>query len=432
MRFGIQAVGSEGDVRPLIALGAGLRTAGHRVTISICGDRRIDYAEVCKRYGLRYLDSGEFLDFAVSGANATLCHGNAWHREIHQTFFVDNDNENIMYDAALSLCADNDVMISHYLCYPAKAAVVKTGVPHVSVQLTYEHTPTQYRPCRIGMPNLGPQLNLISWHELFQGAGIGLKPAYLRFWNNKGLPPFDDLWSLYFSDDLNLLAVSGLFCPQQPDWQNLHVVTGFLNQPSTASSPQLSDRVNAFLASGDPPVFMTFGSAGQIYSGADVEQDTQLFVDAVTAAGCRAVIQTSGGMESNDSQEVRGGSNDQILLTEWIPYDEIFAKCALAVHHAGIGTCQLSLRHNCPSVLIPFTEHHALFAHRLYELGVGPQPILHTNITPTSLAAQICQVLSNNQYRDRATAAGEQLRREDGVVRAVEVISRRFMSACKS
>jgi len=425
MRFGIQAVGSEGDVRPLIALGAGLSAAGHRVTMAICGDRRIDYAEVCRCHGLLYLDSGESLDFTLSGTRASSQHGNAWHREIHQTFFVENGNEDIMYDAALSLCAENDVMISHYLCYPAKAAVEKSGVPHVSVQLTYEHTPTQHRPCRIGMPSLGPRLNMVSWRELFQAAGVGLKPPYLRFWNDKGLPPFADLWSLYFSDDLNLIAVSELFCPQQPDWKDLHVVTGFLNPPAVADPPQLPQRVKEFLAAGDPPVFMTFGSAGQIYSGSDAAQDTRLFVDAANAAGCRAVIQTGGG-DTADSPFTPQESSKQVLFTDWIPYDEMFAHCALAVHHAGIGTCQLSLKHDCPSVVIPFTEHHALFAGRLHRLGVCPRPVMHKSATATNLAAQICQVRSQSDYRNRAASAGSQLRREDGVGRAVDVISKRF------
>ena len=317
-------------------------------------------------------------------------------------------------------------MISHYLCYPAKAAVEKTGVPHVSVQLTYEHTPTEYRPCRIGMPNLGPRLNSISWAELFQGAGVALKPPYLRFWNDKGLPPFDDLWSLYFSRDLNLIAVSELFCPQQPDWEDLHVVTGFLNLPSSTSRPQLSDKVKAFLADGEPPLFMTFGSAGGIYSGASAERDTRLFVDAAIKADCRAVIQTTGGKAAEWMESSTSDGNDQILFTDWIPYDEILSRCSLAVHHAGIGTCQLALKHGCPSVVIPFTEHHALFANRLHQLGVCPRPLMRKSITPTALAAQIAQALANPNYHRQAEAYGNKLRGEDGVGRAVEVIMHRF------
>lgn len=426
MRFGIQAVGSEGDVRPLIALGAGLHQAGHAVTISICGDRRIDYAEVCDRYGLRYLGNAGALDFGVSAARANSQHGNSWHRAIHRTFFIDNGNEDRMYEAALSLCADNDVLISHYLCYPAKAAVLRTGAPHASVQLTYEHTPTAYRACRIGMPSLGPRLNLIAWRELFQASGVGLKAPYLRFWRQQGLPPFDELWSLYFSDDLNLLAVSELFCPQQPDWEQRHVVTGFLNPPRTAPAPDLPERVQAFLDAGEPPVFMTFGSAGQIYAGADAERDTQLFVDAAVAAGCRAVIQTDRGSVEQASTLGASRRSNQILFTDWIPYGPMFASCALAVHHAGIGTCQLSLRHNCPSVAIPFTEHHALFAERLRQLGACPQPVMHKSLTATGLAAQIQQVLANGSYRQQAAEAGAQLRREDGVGRAVQALSTRF------
>ncbi len=426
MRFGVQTVGSEGDVRPLVALAAGLRATGHEVSVSICGDSRVNYRPLCQSLDLRLVDSPLGLDFSSIADTLSCKSGAEWSREFHRLLFVDNRREDSMYDIATSMCAENDVLISHYLCYPAKAAVAKTGVPHVSVQLTYEHTPTQYRPSRIDMPDLGQRLNQISWQELFRAAETGLKQPYMQFWNSKGLPPFEHLWSLYFSDDLNLLGVSELFCPQQPDWDGLHVVTGFLNLPPSASAPRLSERMEEFLDAGEPPVFMTFGSAAEIYPGSDVEQNIQLFIDAATAADCRAVIQTSGADASKYPRDTRCATNDRILFTDWISYDKMFDRSAAVVHHGGIGTCQLSLKRNCPSVLVPFTDHHATFAHEMHQLKICPKPVMRSAATATHMAAQIRQVLSNSAYRQQAAAAGAKLRSEDGVIRAVEVISERF------
>ena len=54
MKIGIQTWGSNGDVRPLLALADGLQKAGHRVTLVVSSIDNQNYAAICQQLGIRY------------------------------------------------------------------------------------------------------------------------------------------------------------------------------------------------------------------------------------------------------------------------------------------------------------------------------------------------------------------------------------------
>jgi UDP:flavonoid glycosyltransferase YjiC (YdhE family) len=53
MKIGIQTWGSNGDVRPLLALADGLQKAGHRVTLVVSSIDNQNYAAICQQLGIR-------------------------------------------------------------------------------------------------------------------------------------------------------------------------------------------------------------------------------------------------------------------------------------------------------------------------------------------------------------------------------------------
>ena len=75
-----------------------------------------------------------------------------------------------------------------------------------------------------------------------------------------GVPPVKDLlldgWASHL---LNLIAVSPAICAEPPDWPRWNRVCGFLALPATTHE-QIAPELEAFLAAGEPPVFMGFGS----------------------------------------------------------------------------------------------------------------------------------------------------------------------------
>ena len=64
MRIGLQAWGTDGDIRPMIALGAGLKNSGHQVTITIASVDNKSYAGLCAKTGLTMIKSA--IDFTAN------------------------------------------------------------------------------------------------------------------------------------------------------------------------------------------------------------------------------------------------------------------------------------------------------------------------------------------------------------------------------
>ena len=63
MRIGIQTWGSDGDIRPFIALAGGLRAAGQDVTIAVTSVDNKDYSRLCDALAVQYIKVPEQTDF---------------------------------------------------------------------------------------------------------------------------------------------------------------------------------------------------------------------------------------------------------------------------------------------------------------------------------------------------------------------------------
>jgi sterol 3beta-glucosyltransferase len=74
-----------------------------------------------------------------------------------------------------------------------------------------------------------------------------------------------------------------------------------------------------------------------------------------------------------------------------------------------------------PGIIIPFSNDQFAWGRRVYELGVGPQPIPRKKLTVEKLASAIRQALSAEMV-DAAQALGEKIRAENGAERTAGVI----------
>jgi len=118
MKIGIQTWGTEGDVRPFIALAGGLSAAKHEVTLAITEITNKQFTLFGERLGfaIRHvghidIDEARFKEIAaeVVHARSPLKKGG-----ILVTNFFDPVIED-MLNAAKTLCAKNDLVIGHFL-----------------------------------------------------------------------------------------------------------------------------------------------------------------------------------------------------------------------------------------------------------------------------------------------------------------------------
>jgi sterol 3beta-glucosyltransferase len=97
---------------------------------------------------------------------------------------------------------------------------------------------------------------------------------------------------------------------------------------------------------------------------------------------------------------------------------------AAIVHHGGPGTTGAALRAGKPNIVVPHTADQPFWGRRVYTLGAGPPPIPAAKLSADKLARAIEVTLKDKTIQANASELGEQIRREDGVENAVELIER--------
>jgi vancomycin aglycone glucosyltransferase len=187
---------------------------------------------------------------------------------------------------------------------------------------------------------------------------------------------------------------------------------GYLHTP--ALDGELPADLQRFLAAGPPPVYLGFGSTTPMPPTAL----TRLVVEAVAAAGCRAVVARGwAGLGE-------GTHGPAIHVTGPVPHGALFPRVAAVVHHGGAGTTATAARAGRPQVILPPSLYdQAYWRQQIVDRGLGlggPPP---RRLTAPALARLLARVLADPEITRRAAALGEVLRRRDAVRSAVELLS---------
>jgi sterol 3beta-glucosyltransferase len=209
-----------------------------------------------------------------------------------------------------------------------------------------------------------------------------------------------------------LYGFSSRVVPMPGDYPAHVHVTGywFLDEPETWHPPaELAD----FLAAGDPPVYIGFGSMG---FGVHARTRGQIVVDAVEKARVRAVVATGwGGL-------LVGSVPDDVHVVEAVSHSWLFPQTVGVVHHGGAGTTAAGLLAGRPTLVCPVLGDQGFWAQRVKDLGVGPAPLPVRRLSVAGLADRLCMLGREGSYRSRAQAVSEELLLEDGVANAVRVL----------
>lgn len=177
------------------------------------------------------------------------------------------------------------------------------------------------------------------------------------------------------------------------------------------------ENLRRFLAGGEPPVALGLGSMG--HTGAsEAGRIVSLTARALGRAGLRGVlISDHAGADADLPENV-------LRVPGGLPYDWLFPRVSVAVHHGGAGTTAEALRAGTPSVVVPVVPDQEFWGWRLHTLGAAPPPIPHRALTPERLLHAIRQAATDPHMRRRRQALAAQISAEDGISHAVEAFER--------
>lgn len=418
MRITILAIGSRGDVQPLVALAIGLNKAGFQVRC--CAPS--DFEGYVRSHGLEFYALTKNVSNFFGGLAGIALREKMRHaREF--TRFCD-DYLATFLDRLLVSCFEASLDADAIMVWPwtriGPSLGERLGVPVFIVSAN----PVLHLPTRgFANPFLGPQwlrlgplYNRYTWRWALPLTKMG-QPAVDRWRHNTlGLSPIS------WKDELQLLrgmphlfGFSPTVLPKPSDWDEWIHVTGYwLTGDSEPFRPPAE--LDEFLRSGEPPVAIGFSS--QVGRGS--ARVTQIMVDALERAGKRGILITAWGGLNGAKLPT------SILAINQAPYDWLLPRVAAMVHHGGAGSTACALASGTPSFAVPFGFEQSLWGQRIAKLGAGVAPIYPDHLSVRRVANAIRKISEVPSYRARAAQAAERIRQEDGVGNAVRLVTRRL------
>jgi UDP:flavonoid glycosyltransferase YjiC (YdhE family) len=425
MRIGLQAWGSEGDIRPFTALAAGLVEAGHEVTLAVTDNVGRDYSGLARRSGYKL----------VAVPNPQMASAEQVEKVWRQIIELGNPIRqaelvmrygfdpvrDLMYSAAKSLCAANDAVVEHFFVFPLRIAAEKAGVPIATVNIVHNCLPSAWI-CPPGLPDLGRWSYPLGWRLVRMMVNRIFLPRINALRTTEGLrPDFDVMTQTWAAEQLNLIGVSRHICQTPVDWDARNQVCGFLNPPVDLMRDDLPAGLDEFLKAGSAPVYLTFGS--MMPTSFDYIRETAaIWIDAVRRTGRRAVIQLPWADLSAFE------TDERFFKVNRAPYTKVLPRCSMVVHHGGAGTTQSALLAGRPSIIVAHVSDQFFWGAELERLHVAGKTLRRKGLNSRQLASGIERVLADPQIASQAEALSRLMAQEDGVRTATDLIEKHLGS----
>ncbi|HEX7237634.1 MAG TPA: glycosyltransferase [Gammaproteobacteria bacterium] len=408
MRALLAAVGTRGDVQPAVALALELRKLGHEVRLCISPN----FVEWAKGLGLDARPMGVEMRAPARGAGPPRALSAEELRKLRESMpdLITDQFETI--GAAVEGCAVIVGANAHQ--YAAPSIAERNGIGCV----TAVYAPSSVPSLQLAPPPTPGQA---------EGTQLGIEQRWRntkKAWNDRslervndnrrrlGLGEIDDVLEYTLTDHTWLAADAALATvPATPGRKILQTGAWVLRDRTP-----LSAELEAFLDSGDSPIFVGLGS---MPAAADVSRP---LIGATRAVGRRTLV--SRGWAGLDVIDEAG---DCLAIGE-VSHELLFPRVAAVVHHGGAGTTAAAARAGIPQVVTPMFGDQPYWAGRVVDLGLGAA-VSYGAITEESLANALRHALDPAVAR-RARELAAQLR-SDGAAVAARELEAQFGTAAK-
>ncbi|HJQ79913.1 MAG TPA: glycosyltransferase [Lacipirellulaceae bacterium] len=402
-QFIITALGSYGDVHPMIGLGTALAARGHRVQIitnpyfeDLVAQASLDFLPIGTREDYIRFTQHPDLWHPIRGPQLVLKH--ACVELLRPVYRLLSDH---MSPGATVFCA-------HALDLASRVAGEKFGVPVASVNFAPSMFWTLNDTSRFKGALLGPRVPKWLKRLQFWLADEVVSP---RLWGNElnrmraelGMAPANRIFTHWLhATDLVLGLFPDWFGPPQPDWPPNTRAVGFPLWDSPGSVPifrsvatssnspdrkmgndPLGGELRAFLASGSPPIAFSPGSANR--------EAHEFFVAAVDA--CRR-LGRRGILLTKYADQLPYRLPDTVRHFGFVPLSKLLPHTAALVHHGGIGTCAQGLAAGVPHLVQPMSYDQFDNSRRLVRLGVAKE-ISRRSFRGPAVAAALSPLLES-------------------------------------
>jgi vancomycin aglycone glucosyltransferase len=342
--------GSRGDVEPVAGLAARLRELGAEAVLAAPPDD--DFVALAERAGVPLLPLGPTVKSIVARTAPPTA---------QDAFRLASELVAARFETLLPAAESCDAVVATGLM-PAGARDVaeKLGIRYVLACFQIFGLPSRHFAPGMRPGTQSPEGetdNRTLWRQDAERVNALYGAALNEHRATIGLPPVDNVRDYVFTGQ-PWLAADEVLCPSK-GMTDLDVVqTGAWTLPDDRP---LGADLEAFLAAGEPPVYVGFGSMA-----AFVEKGmARVAIEAVRGQGRRVLLARGwadlASIDDRDDCFVVGEVNQQAL----------FGRTAAVVHHGGAGTTATATRAGAPQVIVPHIADQPYWGRRVAELGIG-------------------------------------------------------------
>jgi vancomycin aglycone glucosyltransferase len=377
MQVLLSSIGSRGDVQPILALGLELQALGHRARLCVAPN----FKEWIESYGLECTPIGPDLKKMTGG---TVPGKPVLPFSKEQLQGLADEMVRGQFQVIGEAARDCDLIVAAGALQIATRSIAEAqDIPYIFAAYCPAILPSShYPPPKMGgyySYSLPEAENLQLWKEdeesFNQRFGAILNEERAKL----GLDPVTSVQRHMFTDR-PWLAADPVLAPVFPKAGMEVVQTGaWMLSEETLLPSELED----FLAGGEPPIYLGFGSMRAS------DQTGRVLVEAARLLGLRSILsQGWAGLTPGDPEDA-----DDCLSIGDVDHQKLFPRVAAIVHHGGAGTTSTAARAGTPQVIIPHNYDQFYWAHRVHELGVGVSGPLRDEINVDNVAQALREAL---------------------------------------
>lgn len=402
------ALGTRGDVEPLLALGSFLKSKGHEV---VCG-MSAQFKEIVEETHLRFSPfSKKYLEIIESetGSNFMGQKGSflkkirlliEMYRQVKPI-----QRELVKQQRQLIREEEPDRIIYSMKClYPVLWGMAKSDKSFMILPIPgMLHKVTTYSPVLPGS-RYGYRFNkLIYWlvHNTFARQIRDYTSDFHSDFPQLKLTK-NSIKEFILSRENVLYTISPSIFDRPDFWPDKARVVGY-HERSRTSNWKPDDDLVEFIERYEKILFITFGSMLNTEPG----KKTGDMLEILRKHNIPAIINTSSGGLVRPKVYP-----DHVHFTHTIPYEWIFPKIYAVIHHGGSGTTHTALKYGCAMLVIPHILDQFFWAYIVRNKGVGPKGIPIKKLNQMTLEPVLLDLLSRKEYKLNSERIAEQMKKE--------------------
>lgn len=406
----LPALGSAGDVHPVVALAITLQARGHRATILT----NPLFQPIIEQQGVGFLPVGTIEDAREAIADPNLWHPRKGFEVVARRAIL--PAMSLVYRLIEQHAHANTVVASSGIAFGARLAQERLGIPTATVHLQ----PTIIRSL-VDQGMMGNVRIAVTQPMWFKRAFFRLadwlvidrvlKQPLNDFRATLGLAPVDRVLHHWIqSPQLVIGFFPEWFAAPQSDWPaNTHLV-GFPLWDGGGGPAPMSPDAEAFLDAGTPPVVFTPGSAASTLHTYFAES-----VAALRTLGVRAMLVT------NFTDQVPTNLPPGVQTFGYLPFSELLPRAAMLVYHGGIGTLAQTTKAGIPHLVVPNGHDQFDNGWRIERLGLG-RSLPQTRYRAKPVVEAIGSLLGDSVLKRRCHDYAARIDSAAAVTRACELI----------